>query len=288
MSYSHYGKIGDIWKHLPLCSFLNNEKPKKYIESNSAKACYELSHTPEQTYGAYTFLRESPKSSILVNSPYFKILKSLNHKTNHLSSYLGSPALALILLSNHTNEFIFYDTDSDALENINYYIKSQNYKSTIKLLNEDSRDGLFNIIANLDENTFIHFDPYYIFENNNSRKNIFDAFLLASTKGVKCMLWYGFNTIDENTIILNSINDKITKLKLNKVKIVEISLEIIQKDEILVNPGILGCGVLICNMSDQSFKDIEILSDELVSIYKGSKLFNNYSGELFKKSYLFN
>lgn len=36
MPYSHYGEIGDVWKHLPLCFFLTEEKPTVYVESNSA------------------------------------------------------------------------------------------------------------------------------------------------------------------------------------------------------------------------------------------------------------
>ncbi|MFX1236287.1 MAG: hypothetical protein ACFFAS_18715 [Promethearchaeota archaeon] len=35
MSYSHFAKIGDICKHLPLGETLKNEKPETYIESNA-------------------------------------------------------------------------------------------------------------------------------------------------------------------------------------------------------------------------------------------------------------
>jgi 23S rRNA (adenine2030-N6)-methyltransferase len=97
MSYSHYGKIGDVWKHLSLCSFLNSEKPKKYIEINSSKAYYKLSNTPEQNFGVYTFLSESPKSNILVNSPYYRILKKSAHKKIYkFISWISSACLDII------------------------------------------------------------------------------------------------------------------------------------------------------------------------------------------------
>jgi 23S rRNA (adenine2030-N6)-methyltransferase len=284
MPYSHYGKIGDIWKHLPLCSFLKTEKPNKYVETNSANAYYELSNTPEQCYGIHTFLTESPRSKILMNTPYFNIVNTLTRQTNHHNLYFGSPALALTLLSNSTNEFIFFDIDPISLENINNFVKCHNIKSKVRLLNQDSRDGFYNIIDSLDELDFIHFDPYLLFENNNSGNNVFDAFLLASSKGIKCMLWYGYNTTDENEYILNLFNDNFYKLKLKRLKCVEIFLKIIQKNNVIINPGILGCGVLISNLSDKSFQDIEILSNELVSIYKETMVFNNYSGELLKKT----
>ncbi|HOO72950.1 MAG TPA: hypothetical protein PK926_14430 [Spirochaetota bacterium] len=285
MSYPYYGQIGDIWKHLPLCSFLDNEKPHRYIESNSAKAYYTLTKTPQQIYGVYFFFNASRKSDILINSPYYQILNSLTHNKKGLHDYLGSPALALTLLSGHTDEFIFFDIDSDALDNINEYVKTRAIQASVTLLNQDSRDGMYPIIDTLNENDFIHFDPYYIFGNNNSGKNIYDAFLAASARGIKCMLWYGYTTADEHARILNFIKEK--SKTLTKARSVEITLKIIQKDKVEVNPGVLGCGVLISNLSDKSFQDIEVLSDELVSIYKGATIFNTYSGELFKKSYSF-
>ncbi len=65
MGYSYFGQIGDIWKHLPLCNFLYNESPRKYIESNSGFAQYQLTNTPEQQYGVYTFYRRALSSTIL-------------------------------------------------------------------------------------------------------------------------------------------------------------------------------------------------------------------------------
>ncbi|BAY49592.1 hypothetical protein SAMD00079811_72210 [Scytonema sp. HK-05] len=36
MSYKHFGRMGDIWNHIPLCEFLAIEQPSSYIEKNSA------------------------------------------------------------------------------------------------------------------------------------------------------------------------------------------------------------------------------------------------------------
>ena len=42
MPYNHAGEIGDIWKHLPICDILTIEKPRRYIETNSAFPFYIL------------------------------------------------------------------------------------------------------------------------------------------------------------------------------------------------------------------------------------------------------
>jgi hypothetical protein len=40
MPYNHAGEIGDIWKHLPICDILAIEKPRRYVETNSATRTY--------------------------------------------------------------------------------------------------------------------------------------------------------------------------------------------------------------------------------------------------------
>ena len=64
MPYVHYGRIGDVWKHLPLCSILSIEKPLRYVETNSARAVYALEETPEQKYGVYFLYAQARKSRI--------------------------------------------------------------------------------------------------------------------------------------------------------------------------------------------------------------------------------
>jgi hypothetical protein len=40
--YEHYGRIGDMWKHLPLVSVLSIERPARYVETNSSRAEHSL------------------------------------------------------------------------------------------------------------------------------------------------------------------------------------------------------------------------------------------------------
>ncbi len=47
MSYSHYGKQAEVWKHLSLCDVIAKEQPTVYVETNSAYVDYHLSHSPE-------------------------------------------------------------------------------------------------------------------------------------------------------------------------------------------------------------------------------------------------
>ena len=58
-------------------------------------------------------------------------------------------------------------------------------------------------------------------------------------------------------------------------------MDIIEEDDIKVNPGIIGVGVLTSNLSQQSLDDMDNLSNALIDIYRGSS-FGGYPGDLYK------
>jgi hypothetical protein len=49
---------------------------------------------------------------------------------------------------------------------------------------------------------------------------------------------------------------------------------------------VVGCGVMIGNMSDKSINELDIFSNELINIYQDSKVKDNYSGKLVKNKFL--
>lgn len=116
-TYTHFGKQADVFKHLVLCEILQTEKPQVYVETNSASAIYRMSHTVEQQYGIYHFLEKANKEKFLRNSIYYKLESIEMEKGN----YLGSPALAMNILEKRASQYIFFDIEKDALENIELY-----------------------------------------------------------------------------------------------------------------------------------------------------------------------
>ena len=162
MSYIHYARIGDIWKHLPLCTFLANEKPRFYIETNSAYPKYSLSHSPERDYGIYTFLDNVNKSKLLLNSEYHHLLNHING--NEIKTYLGSPGLALNILKENPEKYIFCDIEKKALKNIQEYAAELNLKGKIEIYKNDSLKTIYPLLNKFSSLDFIHIDPYLIFE----------------------------------------------------------------------------------------------------------------------------
>ena len=277
MIYKHYGKIGDIWKHLPLCNVISIENPNVYVETNSAYCEYSLAQTDEQKYGIYNFVDKAVDFQLLEDSEYYKIIYPYVNK----DKYLGSPALAISLMKDSADKFIFFDTNNAALDNVKTFANQNNLSDKISVYNQDSVIGLFDLLPTLPDSTLIHIDPYYIDKESSNGKTYMDLFIKASERGLKCFLWYGFNTLDYK----NQLNDYI-KTKLNKSNISsaygsELIMEVIQKDSIVCNPGILGCGILTSNLSKDSYKVISDYSELLVDLYKGTN-YCEFKGDLYR------
>ena len=184
-----------------MCEFLAIEKPSSYIETNSADPEYQLTGSFEQQYGILHIEKNIQKSSLIQDSVYWKVLNSISENKKGISKYLGSPALALNILGASTEKYVFFDIEEACLKYIAEYASKLKLASQIFYKNEDSIDGLINMIEELSSEDFIHIDPYLIHEKNTNGNTYFDAFVKAMRKGVKGMLWYGFNTSQERNAL---------------------------------------------------------------------------------------
>ena len=288
MSYIHYGRIGDIWKHLPLCNFLINEKPRYYIETNSAFPIYPLTHSAERDYGIYTFLNNSKNSEILLNSVFYKTLTSYNENLIDINKYLGSPGLAMNILQHNAEKYIFCDIDEESLNSINEYASKINLKNKVQIYKNDSLKTIYSQLDEYSSLDFIHIDPYMIFEENDEGKTFFNLFLDATKKGMKAMLWYGYENNYQKKCLYNMMKEKFvfSGIKYNNVISIELFLPSLQENEIIVNPGVVGCGVVISNLSQKSIGEFDILSDELVKIYQDSIIYGKFSGKFKKEKFI--
>lgn len=290
MPYKHYGNIGDIWKHLPLCSFLDIERPSRFIETNSASPIYELDKNPSREYGIFTYIDRMNHSPILKSSIYSKILNELKGNNNDLINYLGSPVLSMKILKDKVSNYIFFDIEKEPLDAIINYAEEKDLASKVSTKQQDSVLGASTLMSELGPSDFLHIDPYYAFEKGESGLSYYDIFLQATRQNVKCMLWYAFFTLQEKRNYYNQIMKSVKNtqvpidVKKHKMKSIEIYLALIQEDEVRVNPGVLGCGILVSNLSDESLSIFEEQSHALIDIYKDTTIFGKYSGELIRET----
>ena len=251
-TYTHYGKQADVFKHLVLCEVLQIEKPQIYIETNSASAIYQMAHTPEQQYGIYYFLKKAREEKPLRESPYYKLESTEMAKGN----YLGSPALAMNTLAERTSQYLFFDIEKDALENIESYAKQVKLESHIQTCHTDSLEGIIKLLPSLSQASFLHIDPYEIDKKGISGTTYLDVLIQATQAGMKCLLWYGFMTGNNKIHINQYIVNRLEEENIKEYTCIELIMNSIRKDTIPCNPGILGSGILATNLSKEANKAI--------------------------------
>lgn len=274
-TYTHFAKQPDVLKHLVLCEALRNEAPQVYVETNSACAIYQMTHTPEQQYGIYHFLENANEDTALKNSIYHK-LESTEMAKGH---YLGSPALAMNALGNQAQRFVFFDLEKSALDNVAFYTKQIGLDVSVEVHNTDSLEGTMQLLPSLPRSSFIHIDPYEIDKKGDSGYTYLDVLIKATQLGMKCLLWYGFMTEDSKESLDKYITSSLKKEGIKSYTCVELTMNSIRKDSILCNPGILGSGILATNLSQESQNMILDYGNKLVNIYKNAK-YKEYDGSL--------
>ena len=275
-TYTHFAKQPDVLKHLILCEVLRNEAPQVYVETNSACAIYPMTQTPEQQYGIYHFLEKADDDKSLKDSIYYQLESTEMAKGN----YLGSPALAMNVLGKQAKRFVFFDLEKSPLENVDIYAKQIGLSTSVEIHHTDSLKGTIELLPSLPASSFIHIDPYEIDKKGDSGVTYLDILIQATQLGMKCLLWYGFMTGDDEASLDNYIVSSLEKAGIKDYIGVELTMNSIRKDNILCNPGILGSGILATNLSQISKDTILDYSNKLVDIYKDAK-YKDYDGSLY-------
>lgn len=276
VTYTHFGKQPDVLKHLALCEVLQIEKPQIYVETNSACAIYAMTHTLEQEYGIYHFLNKANEDVTLKNSLYYQ----LENESMANGNYLGSPALAMKVLNNDVRAFLFFDLEKGTLDNIELFAKRQAVTPPIRTFNCDSIDGVLKLLPSLPKSTFLHIDPYEIDKPNNNGHTYLDVLIGATKLGMRCLLWYGFMTINDKQVLNKSVSEKLGKAGIKDYMCSELIMNAIKKDTVICNPGILGSGILATNLSQKSNSMIQDYSKKLVEIYRDAR-YKGLDGSLY-------
>jgi 23S rRNA (adenine2030-N6)-methyltransferase len=286
MPYNHSGEIGDIWKHLPLCDILAIEKPRRYIETNSAFPSYILPNKSRLDYGVHRFMENAETRPPLAESIYYRILQSFQE--NPLTHYLGSPGLAMTILRDMAHRYIFCDLESDPLGQIRSFSDALGIGANVETIHGDSIDFGLQIIPDLTEDDFIFLDPYKPWDHNGAGYSYCDLFIALAKANRRCVLWYGYDTLVGKAQIASFPKQALTQIECqrHRLKSVDVSLKLLEADKVPFNPGVPGCGILIANLSELSAERLSLYGDELVAIYKDAK-YEGFDGELVTDSIIF-
>ena len=87
-------------------------------------------------------------------------------------------------------------------------------------------------------------------------------------------------TISDKLALNKSVSEKLDKAGIKDYVCSELIMNVIKKDTIVCNPGILGSGILATNLSQKSNSMIQNYSKKLVGIYKDVQ-YKEFGGSLY-------
>jgi len=288
MPNRHFGEIGDVWKHLPLSSILYIEQPSEYWETHSGSAVYEINNPLfkenkwKKEYGVIYYYKQAISNfPLLLNTVYTSLLKKYGcaDSMHNLTVSLGSPLIALSTLPNAAR-FIFCDTAAESLISISQQAQSFNNVDKLLLVHKDGNDSIMEQLIKLPKENvskvLLFLDPYEAFDKNTSGISSVDLFYEAFYRGVKVVLWYGFDTITDQLSKKNKLKEKYTTGSIHGIEILFTCI-----DKMKINPGVCGgCSMILGNCSDLTIVNITQLGNELINAYKNVLLPDGSDGSL--------
>jgi 23S rRNA A2030 N6-methylase RlmJ len=280
MANCHYGKIGDVWKHLPLAEILSIEKPSIYWESHAGSAEYPFTHSADRDYGVFYFMAHAKESCVLEDSSYYKFLSRCAEDKQSMI-YPGAALIAMSLLTSQERKFLFCDIDEPTIANIKKAAGKLGITDKImKAKNADGVSTVYDALSALNakdaSKAIVHIDPYEPFETGENGLTSIDLFCQVSKRGVKTILWYGLGSVGEHSTLLEHLRHDFKKNKFDHFAhhlwFGEIRLSAVNDIYSNYNPGVFGCGILCSNLTNKSFLACEKLGRGLEQIYKSARL----------------
>ena len=286
MANRHYGKIGDVWKHLVLAELLQGEAPAAYWESHAGAADYALTHSVARDYGAFYFYQNARRSERLVRSQYHAMLRSYAAGTGELRSYPGSPLLAMQALKNAANRFLFCDLDEESLSTIRECADELGLGARVRTEHANGVTTLGRTLCEMPEadaaGVFAHLDPYLPFATDEDGRSTADLFWELTGKGARVMLWYGFGSEDEVAHLMKDFRAAAAGRKMGAGDYAiwrgEIVLAAMHDPDFDINPGVMGCGVLCGNAGGRTIAACAEMGEELGRIYTDAKFPDGSTG----------
>lgn len=272
MANRHFGRIGDVWKHLPLLEVLSLERPKQYWESHAGSASYPLTHSPDRDYGVYWFLDHAGGDSLLAASRYLESLRGLPRSGHYPHIYPGSAELAMIQLGVNAERYVFCDLDSKSVQSLQSSAEEKSLAARVEVIHGDGMDTIWDQAQGLGPQqrgeVVIHIDPFDPFESSPARGlSAIDLARELSALGCKVIYWYGLDSVSDSSWAFNEILEHSS----GPVWCGEVSVDP-AGSPMLLEGILLGCGIVGTNLSSEAIDTLIGLGRALEAIYREARL----------------
>ena len=192
MANQHYGRIGDVWKHLPLAEVLAIHRPAEYWESHAGSTRYLLTPSWERDFGVFHFLAGSKQSPLLAASRYRQLL------SRYAGFYPGSCEIAMRTLGT-ASSYLLCDTDLESVRSLAESASELRITSA-RCEQRDGNDALWLLSVLHTKNNFASLQLFSCIPTKNDFKYPATSFrettTIAPILSGGCELSHGFAVID--------------------------------------------------------------------------------------------
>lgn len=188
MANSHFGGLGDVWKHLVLGEVLEREPPRWYVETHAGSAAYLLDHDPQREFGIWRFLAAAPQSAELVRSRYYAIARSCASGSS--ATYPGSPLLAMTILGD-SSSYLLCDLDPGSAADL----RARSRQLGLRDCQVVGADGIAAVAAYLTrgeggDDSLVHVDPFDPDAAGPGGPSALDCAAAVADSGTALLFWY--------------------------------------------------------------------------------------------------
>jgi len=288
MANRHFGKLGEVWKHLPLCEVLARERPSLYAETHAGSAAYAPVDDPERRYGVYGFRAVADRDAVLADSRYTAHLDRLLGAGDHTVGAAsgghdgalvpGSPALAMLELG-ASSRYVLCDMDPASTEDLRGWASWHGLADRVTTV---TGDGMAAVAVHVLETAVVHVDPYDPDAREVGSQSALELTARLIKAGAGIMYWYGFDAPAQRSWALRTLHAATGAALWCGDILVTAPDGGVRDDGDLgrsTTPG-TGCGIVLANVRQQAVDRCAALGTALARAYDGVPLPDGRPGAL--------
>lgn len=279
MANQHFGKLADVWKHLPLAEIVALERPDHYCETHAGSASYDMVDDSERRFGVTRFLDVAEGYPALAASRYRQRLGDFEDHYGSLRAYPGSALMAMLERGSEAS-YLLCDLDSDSVASLERAVQRLGVTNA-RPVAADGMSSVYAYVRSVSGKILVHIDPFDPTTSGQSGLSALDLAGQLIRDGTGLMYWYGYDSPDERAWALDAISEH-----------VEEPIRIWCGDVMITGPGRdrgggnlgnattpgTGFGIVCANISAEAIDTCEHLGHALERAYSRATLPNGDPG----------
>lgn len=297
MANRHFGKLGDVWKHLPLCEVLAQERPALYAETHAGSAAYTPIDDAERCYGVHRFRAAARRDPVLAGSRHAgHLARTLGGRDpsprdrpalTQEALVPGSPLLAMLELG-ASSRYVLCDMDPLSTGDLSSWAARLDLADRVSVI---TGDGMAAVAAKVlggsrasssAASALVHVDPYDPGAHEPGSVSALELTARLIDAGVAVMYWYGFDAPADRGWAGNALRDATGAALWCGDMLVTAADGTVRDDGDLgraTTPG-TGFGIVLANVTTGSVDRCRALGTALARAYDGAPLPDGQAGAL--------